>query len=238
MPLKLMPQELSRAFTILVVDDEPHLNHLICLSLERMGFTVLTAEDGLAAIDLVQKHEIDLVLLDILIPKMDGYSVCREVRKQSNAPIIMVTALNTTEQIVSALEAGADDYLVKPFVFADLAARIYALLRRVYRVEQKNNSLPWDMEFHIKSHSVTLCSREIPLRPVEFRLLQCLAQSAEKAVSHETLLMEVWGYRPTGKLTIVHTNIRRLRKKIELDPAVPKHIITIPGLGYKFTLNG
>lgn len=224
----------AEAWTVLVVEDEQALNHLLCRSVEREGFQAIAAADGRSALDAIHHGNIKLVLLDVRLPKMDGYTVCSKIRQMTDVPIIMLSAMSRTDDVVRGLEAGADDYVVKPFSFKDLMARIYALLRRTH----------WSKNRHLFEHSVVRLQREsqgvligdrlVKLTPTEFKLLDMLSQSAEETVSFKKLMMGVWGYQPKGKAAILHTNIRRLREKIEDDPADPVHIVTVARFGYKF----
>lgn len=226
--------DVTESTTVLVVEDEEALCYLLCRSIEKMGYQVSTAKDGLSALEIVKQNDVSLVILDIMLPGMDGYAVCREMRKVTNAPIVMVTAMGGVDDVVRGLEAGADEYVTKPFSFADLTAKVYALLRRVYW--SRHQPLLGDevVQLHSENHEAIVRGCPVKLSPIEFKLLRSLAQSAEKAVSHEVLMMDVWGYQPQGKASILHTNIRRLREKIEENPADPAHIITVAGFGYKF----
>jgi len=221
--------------TVLIVEDESALTHLMSKSMRKMGYEVVVATDGGEAIESVRRHDVDLIVLDLMLPAMDGYQVCREIRRFSGVPIIIMTALNRTEDIVQGLEAGADDYMIKPFPFSDLAARIYALLRRAYWSKTERAVPERTVQLHADDRSVTISDRHVQLSPTEYKLLHCLVQSADQVVSRETLLMQVWGYLPPGKASILHTTIRRLREKVELDPEEPDHIVTVSGVGYKFS---
>lgn len=220
--------------TILIVEDEEALCYLLSRSVEKMGYQVAIAQDGLSALEIIQKRNINLVLLDIMLPEMDGYTVCQEMRKVTDAPIIMLTAMGSVDDVVRGLEVGADEYITKPFSFSDLTARVYALLRRAYWSQHRQLVGGGVIRLHTENQEAIVRGQAVKLSPIEFKLLRALAQSAEKAVSHEVLMMDVWGYQPQGKASILHTNIRRLREKIEENPADPTHIITVAGFGYKF----
>ena len=226
--------DLSESTTILVVEDEEALCYLLCRSIEKMGYQATIAKDGLSALEIIKQNDVSLVILDILLPGMDGYAVCSEMRKVTDAPIVMVTAMGDVDDVVRGLEVGADEYVTKPFSFADLTAKVYALLRRAYWSRHQPLVGDEGIQLLSENNEAIVRGRSVKLSPIEFKLLRSLAQSAEKAVSHEVLMMDVWGYQPQGKASILHTNIRRLREKIEEDPADPAHIITVAGFGYKF----
>ncbi len=221
---------------ILIAEDEAPLRELLSKSLLNAGYEVITCCNGREALDMAKVYNIDLALLDVLMPEVSGHAVCVELRKSSDVPIIMLTALSNVDELESALYAGADDYIAKPFSFSNLEARVFALLRRVHWIKFGMRPKVLDLELH-RDNRVTIRGQSVQLSPIEYKLLYYLVQCAEETVSREYLLDKVWGYRPIGKARILHTNIRRLRQKIEVDPANPKHIITVMGIGYLFTSN-
>lgn len=227
-------QDSTKALTVLIVEDEKDLSHLLLRSIERMGFRALIAQNGQRALEIIKQRTVILVLLDVRLPQMDGYTLCSEMRKVTTVPIIMLTALGRPDDVVRGLEAGADDYIVKPFRFADLTVRMYALLRRAYWTDNQHLFERDVVRLRPENQEVIVYGRPVKLSPTEFKLLHLLSQSAEETVSYERLMMDVWGYQPTGKAAILHTNIRRLREKIERNPAEPLHIVTVAGFGYKF----
>jgi DNA-binding response OmpR family regulator len=222
------------ATRILAVEDDERIRTGLRLALEDEGWAVEEAENGEDALLLFRRAPADVVLIDIMLPGIDGFEVCRSLRRSSDVPIIMVTARADTHDVVAGLEAGADDYLTKPFAPKELSARIRALLRRARTPEPGITHLRFgDLEIVPDAGVVTLSGGEVHLTKTEFRLLCELASSPGRVFSREVLLERVWGYGYFGDGRLVDVHIRRLRTKIETDPANPRHVITVRGLGYK-----
>ncbi len=222
---------------ILVVDDEADLRRLLRVSLEWVGYKVIEASDGEEALAKFDKYSVDLVLLDVMMPKVDGLQVCTELRKRSNVPIIMLTALNDQDSVVRGLEMGVDDFIGKPFIFRELIARIRAILRRVDWLKNQSTSkiiAVGDVVLDNEAHQVTVRGEAVYLTPTEYRLLQYLMSHPNQPVSKSVLFQEVWGYEYTGSTNLVEVTMRRLREKIEEDPSKPSYLITVREVGYKF----
>ncbi|MFZ9289918.1 MAG: winged helix-turn-helix domain-containing protein, partial [Ilumatobacteraceae bacterium] len=176
----------------------------------------------------------DVVLIDIMLPGIDGFELCRKIRSASSVPIVMVTARSDTHDVVAGLEAGADDYLTKPFAPKELSARIRALLRRIKTADHQHQNLVFgDLVIIPEEGRVTLAGEEVPLTKTEFRLLCVLAENPSGVFSRETLLKRVWDYDYFGDGRLVDVHVRRLRMKVERDPAEPRHVVTVRGLGYR-----
>ena len=219
---------------ILTVEDDERIRTAVKLALEDEGWEVVEATNGEAAIDAFLQSPTDVVLIDIMLPGIDGFDVCRAVRKASDVPIIMVTARADTHDVVAGLEAGADDYLTKPFVPKELSARIRALLRRARSSDSGVTRMRFaDLEIVPQEGLVTRDGNVIHLAKTEFRLLVELATNAGRVFSRESLLERVWGHDYFGDGRLVDVHIRRLRTKIEHDPALPRYVVTVRGLGYK-----
>ena len=221
---------------ILAVEDDERIRSSMRLALEAEGYDVDEAETGEEALELFTEHPADVVLIDLMLPGMDGFECCRALRRQSAVPIIIVTARTDTHDVVAGLEAGADDYVTKPFVTKELGARIRALLRRVRPVDEQPTLLAFgDLELlpeeGVLRHKED--GAEVHCTKTEFRLLCELASSPSKVLSREQLLDRVWGYDYFGDGRLVDVHIRRLRTKVEPDPALPRHILTVRGMGYK-----
>jgi DNA-binding response OmpR family regulator len=219
---------------ILTVEDDERIRASVKLALEGEGWTVEESENGERAMEVFNRAPADVVLIDIMLPGIDGFEVCRSIRKVSDVPIIMVTARDDTHDIVAGLEAGADDYLTKPFAPKELSARIRALLRRTRSNEPANSHLRFgDLEILQDEGVVNVDGVEVHLTRTEFKLLCELANNQGRVFSRETLLERVWGYGYFGDGRLVDVHIRRLRTKVEQDPANPSHVVTVRGLGYK-----
>lgn len=221
---------------ILIVDDNPKIVELVRLYLEKDGYRVFVAYDGLEALEVARQKQPDLIVLDLLLPGMDGLDVCRILRAESEVPIIMLTAKSTEEDKLVGLELGADDYLTKPFSPRELVARIRAVLRRVGKeAAQGPAELRFaDLLIDRRSHEVQVRGEPVHLTPTEFRLLEVLAREPGRAFTRLELLDRVFGYDFEGFERTVDVHIKNLRKKIELDPKKPTHIKTVYGVGYKF----
>ncbi len=219
---------------ILAVEDDERIRTAVKMALEDEGWQVEEAETGEAALEAFNRHPTDVVLIDIMLPGIDGFEVCRSVRRTSDVPIVMVTARADTHDVVAGLEAGADDYLTKPFAPKELSARIRALMRRARKPDAATTTMRFgDLEIIPDAGVVRRGGTELHLTKTEFRLLCELASSPGRVFSREVLLERVWGYGYFGDGRLVDVHIRRLRTKIEADPANPRHVATVRGLGYK-----
>lgn len=225
---------------ILVVDDEASIVTMLAYNLKKEGYDVVTAEDGEVALEKFESEKPDLLLLDIMMPKMDGYEVCRKIREKSNVPIIMLTARADEVDKVVGLEMGADDYVTKPFGNRELIARVKANLRRsdiapvTNNEKDGNNQVYGDFNIDFDRYEVTKRGEVINLTLREFELLTFLATQTPTIFTRENLLEKVWGYEYFGDVRAVDVTIRRLREKIEDDPSKPKYIVTKRGVGYYF----
>lgn len=226
--------------TVLIVEDDPHIVDILKFNFEKEGYTILVATDGQAGLDLATDSNPDLILLDVMLPKMDGFEVCRRVREKSNVPIIMLTAREEEVDKVLGLELGADDYITKPFSIRELTARVKANLRRTSiemstAVQDPANIIAsGDLIINIERYEVQKRGVVIDITLREFELLRFLAQQPEKIFSRENLLENVWGYEYYGDVRTVDVTVRRLREKIEDDPSLPRYIVTKRGVGYYF----
>jgi DNA-binding response OmpR family regulator len=219
---------------ILSVEDDERIRTAVKLALEDEGWSVEEADTGEEALSAFQRQPADVVLIDIMLPGIDGFDVCRAIRRTSDVPIVMVTARADTHDVVAGLEAGADDYLTKPFAPKELSARIRALLRRARATDATATHLRFgDLEIIPDEGVVRRGGEEIHLTKTEFRLLVELATSPGRVFSREVLLERVWGYGYFGDGRLVDVHVRRLRTKVEADPANPRHVVTVRGLGYK-----
>ncbi len=219
---------------ILYVEDDQRIRGSVKLALEDEGWQVEESETGEDAIMSFGRSPTDVVLIDIMLPGMDGFEVCRSIRRHSDVPIIMVTARADTHDVVAGLEAGADDYMTKPLQPKELSARIRAMLRRARPSQPGNPRLQFgELEIVPQEGVVTRDGQQIHLTKTEFRLLVELANSPGKVFSREDLLEKVWGHGVFGDGRLVDVHVRRLRTKVEADPANPRHVVTVRGLGYK-----
>ena len=222
---------------ILVVEDDERIRQSMRLALEDEGYTVDDVASGEEAVAHFADEPAELVLIDLMLPGMDGFETCRALRKQSTVPVIMVTARSDTHDVVAGLEAGADDYVTKPFVAKELAARIRALLRRSRPTETDASVLTFgDVELEPDAGVVRRGGEEVHCTRTEFRLLCELAFNAGKVLSREQLLERVWGYDYFGDGRLVDVHVRRLRIKVEPDPGNPQFILTVRGMGYKLAV--
>ncbi len=222
---------------ILYADDDFDSQQSVYLVLEDAGMQVIFADDGARAVEIWRVQPIDVVVLDVVMPEMDGLEACRRIRRESSVPIILLTARGREEDIVAGFEAGADDYIVKPFRPRELVARINALLRRmtVPSWQSKKRLTFGTLTLDLEAHRVFLHGQQLDVSPMEFRLLKYLMQHAGSVVTKEDLLRNVWGYvASSGDLNLIEATIRRLRQKVELDPSRPQYIHTVWGAGYRF----
>jgi DNA-binding response OmpR family regulator len=221
--------------TILVVDDDKKIVELVSLYLKRDGYSVLAAYDGQEALDVARRKQPDLIVLDLLLPELDGTDVCRLLRAESRVPIIMLTARSTDEDKLLGLDIGADDYLTKPFNPRELVARVRAVLRRATPDEEPAEDIHFgDLTISFIRHAVLRQGRPINLTPTEFRLLETLVRAPGRAFSRADLLDRAFGYDYEGVERTVDVHIMNLRRKIEPEPGRPRYVVTVPGLGYRF----
>jgi DNA-binding response OmpR family regulator len=221
---------------VLLIEDDPRVRRVLRLALQDEGYAVVEAPTGQHGLAELERDPPDVVLLDLMLPGVDGFSVCREIRRGTDLPVIMVTARTDSHDVVAGLEAGADDYVTKPLVAKELSARIRALLRRVEPpaiAQQPRRVTVGDLEIHMDEGFVLRDGEHLPLTRTEFRLLVELALSEGVVCSREHLLERVWSYGYFGDSRIVDVHIRRLRTKVERDPANPRHVVTARGLGYR-----
>ncbi len=222
---------------ILVVDDEQRMVRFIRLNLEQDGFRVISAYNGMEALDQVRRALPDLVLLDVMMPDIDGFEVLRRIREVSNVPVIMLTAKGEEDDRVRGLELGADDYVTKPFSPRELVSRVRAVLRRTTAVAGEPSKVievdDW-LKLDFNRREIWVNGKLVKLRPTEYRLLYHLVQNAGWVVTHEQLLAKVWGHEYRDEPHYVRLYINYLRKKIEKDPANPEYILTERGVGYRF----
>ncbi|MFA5308866.1 MAG: response regulator transcription factor [Dehalococcoidales bacterium] len=223
---------------ILIVDDDPAILRLLSTNLKARGYEIFTATDGEESLEKVQKDFVDLIILDLMMPKVDGVEVCRRIREWSDIPIIILSARGDENDKVKCLELGADDYLTKPFGIAELMARIKTAFRHRGdpTVAPAQPSFVSDgLEINFAKRRVTVDGREITLTPTEFALLQHLAVNSDKVLTHNMLLQSVWGNEYSSEKEYLRVFVGRLRRKLEPDPKNPKYIQTIPGVGYHIT---
>lgn len=217
---------------ILVVDDDPAINEMLTIVLEAEGFDTSSVQDGAEAVDAFHTYDPDLILLDLMLPGVNGIDICREIRHTSAVPIVMLTAKTDTVDVVLGLESGADDYITKPFKPKELIARIRARLRRADD-EPAEVLKVGDLTIDVPQHMVSRGDEEIALTPLEFDLLLEMARKPNQVHTRDELLETVWGYRNASDTRLVNVHVQRLRSKIELDPENPEIILTVRGLGYK-----
>jgi two-component system response regulator MtrA len=217
---------------VLVVDDDPALAEMLTIVLRGEGFDTAVVGDGTRALPAVRDLKPDVVLLDLMLPGMNGIDVCRAIRTESGVPIVMLTAKTDTVDIVLGLESGADDYVVKPFKPKELVARIRARVRRV-ETEPAEQLAIGDVTIDVPAHQVIREGEQIALTPLEFDLLVALARKPRQVFTREVLLEQVWGYRHAADTRLVNVHVQRLRSKVERDPEHPEVVLTVRGVGYK-----
>ena len=222
---------------ILIIDDDVDLLQLAGLLFKKAGAQVYTARDGLDGLKQLYTHQPDLLILDVMMPGMDGFEVCTRIRQVSNAPLIMLTALNHEQQMLRGLEAGADDFLSKPFNAEILLARARAVLRRTDHPNTRPNSFQYDdghLSIDNERRHVLIRGKRIKLTPIEFRLLVFMARNAGKVLTFEQIIVNVWGAEYMGSTDYVHVYISHLRRKLEENTRSPRYILTLHGVGYIF----
>ncbi|WP_228551896.1 MtrAB system response regulator MtrA [Mumia zhuanghuii] len=217
---------------ILVVDDDRALAEMLTIVLRAEGFDTSVASTGTAALDAFRSYSPDLVLLDVMLPGMNGIDVAKLIRAESGVPIVMLTAKSDTVDVVLGLESGADDYVVKPFKPKELIARVRARTR-VHQQSEPELLTIGDLQIDVRGHTVVRGEQELSLTPLEFDLLVCLARSPRQVFTREVLLERVWGYRHAADTRLVNVHVQRLRSKVEPDPDNPTVIVTVRGVGYK-----
>lgn len=231
----IMPK---RKTTILIADDDLQLLNLITLNLELEGYGVLSASDGWQALERIERHHPDLVLLDVMLPRMSGFAVCHQVRACSLVPIIIITARGQEQEKIRGLDLGADDYLAKPLNISELLARVRAVLRRVQFAAgvlappEQAPLILGALSIDDAQRQVTMAGRKVELTPTEYRLLVSLARNVGRIMLQDLLLEHVWGKEYVGEHHMLQVNINRLRRKLESDPAHPRYLLTAPGVGY------
>ena len=230
-------------YKILVVEDDETLQSVLKYNLTKEGYTVLTASDGLQALDITRREKPDLLILDLMLPKIDGLEVCRILRKEMIVPILMLTARADEIDKIIGLEVGADDYMTKPFSMRELTARVRAMLRRTHMIQESAEQEGSGIQANVRSgnlaidparHLVTVEGRLVNLNPKEFDLLFFLVRNKSQVFNRDTLLAKVWDYDYAGDTRTVDVHMRWLREKIEINPEMPAHLITVRGVGYKF----
>jgi two-component system KDP operon response regulator KdpE len=222
---------------ILIVDDEPSILKFVRSNLQDKGYAVISAANGEEALHLIEMELPDLIILDIMMPGMDGFEVCRWLRQWSQTPIIMLSARGEEKDKVKCLDLGADDYIVKPFGAKELMARVSAVLRRTRTTGMpptKSSITSGDLVINLAKRQVTRAGMEVKLTPTEYALLQELAVNAGKVLTHTHLLHRVWGPEYRDEREYLHVFVRRLRAKLEPDPNHPRYILTVSGVGYQF----
>ena len=222
--------------TILVVDDEPQIRRVMRATLSAQGYTILEAANGEAALEQFRRERPDLILLDINMPGVDGLETCRQIRATSSVPIIVLTVRSSEKDKVHSLDAGADDYVTKPFGMEELLARIRAALRRTSSAEALAPIATKDLNINFDSRVISVRGKPVHLTPKEFELLRQLAVDQGKPMTHRRLLQAVWGPDYGDEIEYLRVVVNQLRKKIEADPSRPKYIVTEPWVGYRFVL--
>lgn len=226
--------------TVLVIEDDPNIVDILKFNFQKEGYNVLVGMDGAAGLNLALSENPDLILLDVMLPKMDGFEVCRKIREKQSTPIIMLTAREEEVDKVLGLELGADDYITKPFSIRELTARVKANLRRssigapASPQDPFNTIVSGDLAINTERYEVQKRGKVIDITLREFELLRFLAQQPDKIFTRENLLEKVWGYEYYGDVRTVDVTVRRLREKIEDDASLPRYIMTKRGVGYYF----
>lgn len=234
-----------KGHNVLIVEDDETTLEALEYALIKEGYHVCKTSDGLAAVEVARREKPSLIVIDVMLPKLNGLEVCRALRQETNVPIMIVTAKVDIDDRVRGLEAGADDYIVKPYSIREFLTRVRVHLRRMEIEKTRTRQLPQDspsvirtgnLEIDLTRYQVLLGDRCPRLRPKEFKLLALLAKNAGKVFTREQILLEVWGPKYEGDAHTVDVHIRSIRRKIEPDPTKPEHIVTVWGVGYKFEL--
>jgi two-component system KDP operon response regulator KdpE len=223
---------------ILIIEDSEDLVSMLRVRLEAEGYEVVSGCDGVAGLQALQVHQPDIVLLDVMMPRMNGWETCRRIRQLSDVPIIMLTAVNEELSTIRGLELGADDYITKPFRFMELSARIRAVLRRRTQPITNGASVKLDERLTVdqKCCQVIVEGEACSLSPIEFKILSCFVENIGRVLTHQSLLAQVWGWEYINETDYLKVYIHHLRQKIEPDPQQPRYIITERGLGYRFQI--
>ena len=234
-------REAATKETVLVIEDDGNLLRALQYSLEREGYSVRTATEGESGLEAAREANPSLVILDVMLPRLDGFEVCRILRRDNDVPVLMLTARGEEIDRVLGLELGADDYVVKPFSMRELLARVKAMLRRsrmepdgLVRTEGRQVFTSGDLEVDVDSHTATLGGEALSLKPRVFELLALLLARKGRILSRNQILDQIWGHNYVGDSRTVDVHIRWLREKIEKDPGEPKRVITVRGVGYRF----
>jgi DNA-binding response OmpR family regulator len=227
----------QRDMTILIVDDEPRIRDFVRMNLEMEHYRVIEASNGLEALDRLREHLPDLVVLDVMMPEMDGFETLKAIREVSTVPVVMLTVRQSEQDKIRGLDLGADDYIAKPFSPPELLSRIRALLRRSLMSPPARKTeivVDEDLQIYFARREVMVRGKKVVLRPTEYRLLYHLVSNAGRLMTHETLLSKVWGREYRDEAHYLRLYITYLRQKLEEDPAHPKYILTERGIGYRF----
>lgn len=229
-------EEAATPRRILIADDDPSIATLIQLTLKDPRYEIVAVKNGLEALKEFEGGVFDVVILDVMMPYVDGFEACERIRANSDVPIVILTSRDGTDDVIHGFELGADDYITKPFKIAELIARVEAILRRVEGYKQRRAPpivRVGELEIDEPRHRVTVRGVDVNLTPMEFELLYFLAANAGQVFDRETLFREVWGYEYVGETNLVDVCVRRLREKVELEPSRPRVIMTVRGVGYK-----
>ncbi len=225
---------------ILLVEDEHSIADPVIYNLKQEGFSVTHVDEGPIALEIFSEESFDLIILDLMLPEISGLDICRSIRKESDVPIIMVTAKDSEADRVSGLELGADDYVTKPFSVRELMSRVRAVLRRTTTKTNKNDKSikSGNIEINLSKYEAKVDDKNIDLTPREFELLYALCENEGNLMSREQIFDEIWGYSFIGNTKTLDVHIQRIREKIEKDPREPKRLITVRGVGYKLVTDG
>ena len=228
---------------ILLVEDEHSIADPVIYNLKQEGFSVTHVDEGPIALEIFSEEKFDLIILDLMLPEISGLDICRSIRKESDVPIIMVTAKDSEADRVSGLELGADDYVTKPFSVRELMSRVRAVLRRTTTTTTKTNKIDksiksGNIEINLSKYEAKVDDKNIDLTPREFELLYAFCENEGNLMSREQIFDEIWGYSFIGNTKTLDVHIQRIREKIEKDPREPKRLVTVRGVGYKLVTDG
>ena len=228
---------------ILLVEDEHSIADPVIYNLKQEGFSVTHVDEGPIALEIFSEESFDLIILDLMLPEISGLDICRSIRKESDVPIIMVTAKDSEADRVSGLELGADDYVTKPFSVRELMSRVRAVLRRTTTTTTKTNKIDksiksGNIEINLSKYEAKVDDKNIDLTPREFELLYAFCENEGNLMSREQIFDEIWGYSFIGNTKTLDVHIQRIREKIEKDPRKPKRLVTVRGVGYKLVTDG